>query len=180
MTDRQTSTRRPNGFTLTELLMVIVILGILAALATPRVYQTVARAKVKQPAGVLAADLEQAVALAGRTRKPVVVAKEPATTYTIRDRVASGTGTLRLQRVIALTGDQGWLKDRNAYYRERRDLVVNGVRAAGLHADTPAAAMAVLEELEETARLYLLLRGQNPRCLTPDQVAELEMRFPRD
>jgi type II secretion system protein H len=107
MTDRQTSTRRPNGFTLTELLMVIVILGILAALATPRVYQTVARAKVKQAAGVLAADLEQAVALAGRTRKPVVVAKEAATTYTIRDRVASGTGTLRLQRVIALTGDQG-------------------------------------------------------------------------
>ena len=80
MTDRQTSTRRPKGFTLTELLMVIVILGILAALATPRVYQTVARAKVKQAAGVLSADLEQAVALAGRTRKPMVVSKEAATT----------------------------------------------------------------------------------------------------
>ena len=87
--------------------MVIVILGILAALATPRVYQTVARAKVKQAAGVLAADLEQAVALAGRRRQPVVVTLESATTYTIRDRVASGTGTLRLQRVLTLTGDQG-------------------------------------------------------------------------
>jgi len=42
------------------------------------------------------------------------------------------------------------------------------------------AAVYATEELEETARLYLLLRGQNPRCLTPDQVAELEMRFPRD
>ena len=47
----------------------------------------------------------------------------------------------------ALTGDQGWLKDRNAYYRERRDLVVNGVRAAGLHADTPAAAIYVWVKL---------------------------------
>ncbi|MFY0992434.1 3-oxo-tetronate 4-phosphate decarboxylase [Halomonas sp. C05BenzN] len=42
------------------------------------------------------------------------------------------------------------------------------------------AAVYATEELEETARLYLLLRGQNPRCLTPEQVAELEARFPRD
>ncbi|MFO7649686.1 3-oxo-tetronate 4-phosphate decarboxylase [Halomonas campaniensis] len=42
------------------------------------------------------------------------------------------------------------------------------------------AAVYATEELEETARLYLLLRGQNPRCLTPEQVAELETRFPRD
>jgi ribulose-5-phosphate 4-epimerase/fuculose-1-phosphate aldolase len=34
------------------------------------------------------------------------------------------------------------------------------------------------EELEETARLYLLLRGLPTRVLTPDQVAELKKRFP--
>jgi type II secretion system protein H len=106
MTERLSSPRRA-GFTLTELLMVIVILGILATLATPRVYQTVARSKVNQAAGVIAADLEQAVALAGRRRQPVVVTLESATTYTVRDRVSSGTGTLRLQRALTLTGDQG-------------------------------------------------------------------------
>ncbi|MBB3139740.1 3-oxo-tetronate 4-phosphate decarboxylase [Halomonas organivorans] len=42
------------------------------------------------------------------------------------------------------------------------------------------AAVYATEELEETAKLYLLLRGQNPRGLTPEQVAELEARFPRD
>ncbi|WP_136065856.1 3-oxo-tetronate 4-phosphate decarboxylase [Modicisalibacter radicis] len=42
------------------------------------------------------------------------------------------------------------------------------------------AAVYATEELEETARLFLLLRGENPRCLTPEQVAELEARFPRD
>ncbi|MGC3873486.1 3-oxo-tetronate 4-phosphate decarboxylase [Halomonas sp. GXIMD04776] len=42
------------------------------------------------------------------------------------------------------------------------------------------AAVYATEELEETAKLFLLLRGQNPRCLTGEQVAELEARFPRD
>ncbi|MEE3215269.1 MAG: 3-oxo-tetronate 4-phosphate decarboxylase [Pseudomonadota bacterium] len=42
------------------------------------------------------------------------------------------------------------------------------------------AAVYATEELEETAKLFLLLRGQNPRGLTPEQVAELEARFPRD
>ncbi|PMR73361.1 3-oxo-tetronate 4-phosphate decarboxylase [Billgrantia endophytica] len=45
---------------------------------------------------------------------------------------------------------------------------------------TLEAAVHATEELEETARLFLLLRGKNPRCLTPGQVAELEARFPRD
>jgi len=42
------------------------------------------------------------------------------------------------------------------------------------------AAVYATEELEETAKLYLLLRGRNPRGLTDEQVAELEARFPRD
>jgi ribulose-5-phosphate 4-epimerase/fuculose-1-phosphate aldolase len=42
------------------------------------------------------------------------------------------------------------------------------------------AAVYATEELEETARLFLLLRGQNPRALTPEQVEALEQRFPRD
>lgn len=45
---------------------------------------------------------------------------------------------------------------------------------------TLEAAVYAIEELEETAKLFLLLRGQNPHWLSPDQVAELESRFPRD
>lgn len=41
-----------------------------------------------------------------------------------------------------------------------------------------AAAADAIEELEETAKLFLLLRGQNTRFLSPDQVADLEARFP--
>jgi ribulose-5-phosphate 4-epimerase/fuculose-1-phosphate aldolase len=39
------------------------------------------------------------------------------------------------------------------------------------------AAVNAIEELEQTAKLMLLLRGQSLRLLTPDQVAELNRRF---
>lgn len=40
------------------------------------------------------------------------------------------------------------------------------------------AACYATEELEETAKLHLLLRWANPRCLTPDQIEELQVQFP--
>src|SRR4051812_20503086 len=39
------------------------------------------------------------------------------------------------------------------------------------------AAVFAVEELEETAKLYLLLRGMNPRYLTPAQIADLVKTF---
>src|ERR1700721_2756669 len=43
--------------------------------------------------------------------------------------------------------------------------------------DTLEAAVFAIEELEETAKLYLLLRGLNPRFLTPAQIADLSKTF---
>jgi ribulose-5-phosphate 4-epimerase/fuculose-1-phosphate aldolase len=43
--------------------------------------------------------------------------------------------------------------------------------------DTLTGAVNAIEELEETAKLYLLLRGLNPRLLSPAQVAELGRVF---
>jgi ribulose-5-phosphate 4-epimerase/fuculose-1-phosphate aldolase len=43
--------------------------------------------------------------------------------------------------------------------------------------DTLEAAVFAVEELEETAKLYLLLRGLNPRYLSPEQVADLTKTF---
>ena len=39
------------------------------------------------------------------------------------------------------------------------------------------AALYATEELEETAKLFLLLRGAAVRALTQEQVAELRKRF---
>ena len=43
--------------------------------------------------------------------------------------------------------------------------------------DTLEAAVFATEELEETAKLYLLLRGLNPRYLSPQQVDDLVRVF---
>jgi ribulose-5-phosphate 4-epimerase/fuculose-1-phosphate aldolase len=40
------------------------------------------------------------------------------------------------------------------------------------------AAVNAIEELEQTAKLVLLLRGQPARTLSAEQIAELNRRFP--
>jgi LL-diaminopimelate aminotransferase len=51
--------------------------------------------------------------------------------------------------VTALTTDQSWLDGRNEIYRQRRDLVVNGLRQAGFKLDVPQAAIYVWAHLPE-------------------------------
>ncbi len=43
--------------------------------------------------------------------------------------------------------------------------------------ETLQGAVFAIEELEETAKLYLMTRGMNPRMLTEDQVADLAAKF---
>jgi ribulose-5-phosphate 4-epimerase/fuculose-1-phosphate aldolase len=43
--------------------------------------------------------------------------------------------------------------------------------------DTLSAASGAIEELEETAKLFLMLKGHKTRFLTAEQVAELGRRF---
>lgn len=77
------------------------------------------------------------------------------------------------------------------YHRPGDPAVADAIRGlAGRHASvllanhgpvvagsSLSAAVYAIEELEETARLYLLLRGLNPRLLSPEQVAELQHVF---
>jgi ribulose-5-phosphate 4-epimerase/fuculose-1-phosphate aldolase len=46
--------------------------------------------------------------------------------------------------------------------------------------DTLESAVYAIEELEETSRLYLLLRGLNPRYLSPSQIEDLAKTFNLD
>ncbi len=77
------------------------------------------------------------------------------------------------------------------YHRPGDPAVADAIRGlAGRHATVLLAnhgpvvagssltgAVNAIEELEETAKLYLLLRGLNPRILSPDQVADLVRVF---
>lgn len=80
------------GYTLIELVMVVAVMGIVLAMAAPRIHSVLQHAKVNAATTVLAVDLQYAQMLAARQRRPVVVIVVPgAEQYLIRDRPAGGT-----------------------------------------------------------------------------------------
>jgi Tfp pilus assembly protein FimT len=83
---------------LAELLFVMAIMTLLAAMGVPRISQLISRAGAGRAIGVVASDLEYALSLATRQRKPVRLSCHcPAGTYTISDRA---TGTVLFRRRI--------------------------------------------------------------------------------
>ena len=58
-------------------------------------------------------------------------------------------GPVQLAAVEALTADQSWLAERNAMYQRRRDIVVEGLRRAGLAPMEPKATLYVWARLPE-------------------------------
>jgi MSHA pilin protein MshC len=80
---------RANGFTLIELVTVIVILGVLAAIAGPRFFgENIFR--VRGYADEVATALRYAQKIAVASGCPVQVSLAPATGYTLMQRAASG------------------------------------------------------------------------------------------
>jgi len=58
-------------------------------------------------------------------------------------------GPVQVAAVEALTGDQVWIGERNKVYQERRDIVVEGLRAIGLKVPYPRATLYVWAKLPE-------------------------------
>jgi type II secretory pathway pseudopilin PulG len=80
-----------------EVMIVVVIVGLLTAILTPRIGTAIQHARVNRAASVVAGDLELAFTMAARQRKPMRLTTTGATTITIADR--SG-GTLRHTRSL--------------------------------------------------------------------------------
>ena len=59
------------GFTVLELIVVMTIVGILAAVTVPRIAQVNTQNKVQRAANALQSEIQQAFAIAGRNRQPV-------------------------------------------------------------------------------------------------------------
>ena len=85
-------------------------------------------------------------------------------------------GTLPLVPYYA-PGDLGLAEAVRGYARRHHALLLanHGPVVGG---SSLAAAADAVEELEATAKLYLLLQGRPVRRLTPDQVADIKRRYP--
>lgn len=86
-----------------ELLLVVVILGILAAVALPRIGVITAKEKASRASQMLQVDVERAFAIAARLRQPVRLQFiNGSRSYNVRD---IGSNTLRLSRSLDGTSD---------------------------------------------------------------------------
>jgi type II secretory pathway pseudopilin PulG len=90
-----------------ELLIALVLFGILLAIAVPRFYHLTGRSKVDQALTVVAGDLQQALSLAARRGRPLTLAQEDPSQYSVRDRAAPPDDSLRLRRNLHLAPDLG-------------------------------------------------------------------------
>ena len=75
------------GFTMVEILAVVIIFGVLATAAMPKVQGVMRTSRVNAAAAIVAGDLTHAFTLSARSRRPVrLTCDESATGYTITDR----------------------------------------------------------------------------------------------
>lgn len=102
------------GFTLFEAVMVLVIVATVVGALTPSVVRQLSQARVNRAATVMAAEFLQAQTLAGRQRRPIVVAfdvvnrivfvNDPATSTTVSLRRLGDDSDFRLTSLTASTG----------------------------------------------------------------------------
>jgi type II secretion system protein H len=93
--------RLSSGFSMLEMLLVMMIIGVLAGIVIPKIADHIRHERVNRAAQVLVQDLQNGFAMAGRQRAPVRLTFLPATlTYEFTDR-ASG---VLLQRRIMSNG----------------------------------------------------------------------------
>lgn len=77
------------GFSLIEMLVTVAMLAIMIGMAAPEVSKDISQSRVSRAAQVVAGDLEQALSLAGRQRRPVrVVVDGSAKEIQLIDRVS--------------------------------------------------------------------------------------------
>jgi Tfp pilus assembly protein FimT len=100
-----------SGFSVVEVSLTLIVLGLLTLIGLPRIRQTAARHRVDRAAVLVASDLEQAFAIAQRERKPVRLACTcESGHYQVTDR---SDGAVRFART--LTADSNYAVESLAF-----------------------------------------------------------------
>ena len=95
---------RRRGFTLPEMLIVIVIVVLVTAMAFPSTAKRLRHGRVNQAASIIAAELENAVSYAARQRRPVRITFSPGT----KSLVVVDRDSLTVLRRRELGADTEW------------------------------------------------------------------------
>jgi type II secretory pathway pseudopilin PulG len=121
------------------MVMAVAVLGILAAVLLPKMTAVLQRGGTGQAASVVASDLEQALSLAARQRKPIRVTCDcGAGRYAITDRA---TGTVLFQRLLAGADGQMALSTL-AFSTNPIDIFPNGMTSAALTVTVSSSAVS--------------------------------------
>lgn len=84
--------RSRDGFTLTELLIVLILVGVIGGFAVMRVGAMMEQTRVQRAASVVAADLKMAHSMAGRQRQPIQISiDEAGRAFRLRDYAVPAT-----------------------------------------------------------------------------------------
>ena len=88
-----------HGFSMLEMLVVLIVLGILVTIAIPKLGTIMRHERINRAAQVVAQDLQNGFAMAGRQRAPVRLTFYPSTkSYEFTDRA---TGKLLQKRLLS-------------------------------------------------------------------------------
>jgi prepilin-type N-terminal cleavage/methylation domain-containing protein len=100
---RHSNTARRSGFSMLEMLIVMIIISVLVGIAIPKMATIIRHERVNRAAQVLVQDLQNGFAVAGRQRAPVRLTFTPSTkTYVFSDRAS---GTVLQTRVMSTGAD---------------------------------------------------------------------------
>jgi prepilin-type N-terminal cleavage/methylation domain-containing protein len=119
--------RRRQGFTLTELLAVIVIIGVLVGVSMPAFRDIITRSRVNEASAMIARDLEMGFSLATKQRRPMRLSCGAAG-YTVTDRADS---TLRYM-VRDVAGDRDFNLTTSLCSASVIDFYPNGIASGAL------------------------------------------------
>jgi type II secretion system protein H len=121
-----------HGFSMMEMLVVIVILGVLSAMVGPAMSRVVRHNRVNRSATLIAADLQNAFAVAARQREPVRIQADAATrSYQFVDRKTGAV--LRIRTFYGDTSE--YRLTRLTFTPTTIDVFPSGVSSAALVVD---------------------------------------------